>query len=87
MNGESRPAEAAPVAHSDRTSEARRWRRFADSFPVAAERRRRWPGSEPMPGRSVCSCGEPLGLVTHMCLTCHTEAWAWTADEFARRRS
>ena len=62
------------------------WRGFADSALIARERRRRWPGSEPNHGRSVCTCGEQLGPVTGMCLECHSGGWAWTATVFRETR-
>jgi hypothetical protein len=66
--------------------EAKRWRAFADSPHVAAARSRRWPGSSPLRGRAVCSCGEQLGPVTDMCAVCHFEAWTWVAAAFTECR-
>jgi hypothetical protein len=70
---------SAPQGGRGMTSVARLWRAFADSPAIAAERRRRWPRSEPLHDRPCCSCGEALGSVTAICLKRHRESREWTA--------
>ena len=57
------------------TRAARAFRSFADSKLIAAERRRRFPGSEPVRGQATCGCGQPVGRLTlHVCSTATADA-------------
>ena len=67
------------------TCSARKWRAFADSRAIVAERRRRWPGSEPIRGRATCGCGQSVGRLTLMCADCHRDGWAWVAEVYAEQ--
>ena len=63
------------------------WRRHANR--LAADRKRLYPGSVPMPdGVKRCPLHDgPLGSLSRMCVTCFGEAWEWTAEQLERRPS
>jgi 5-methylcytosine-specific restriction endonuclease McrA len=50
---------------------------------LAPERRRRFPGSSPLPLGKVCPRHRQApGELTRICWRCHDEAWDWTAERY-----